>query len=227
MNGTRLLKANEISCRVQQITEKGLSLLLYVTSRAGQNMLDEKYGCLGWQDSYKVIDGDLFCTISAWDKDSAQWVSKEDVGTASYTAKEKGRASDAFKRACVKHGIARELYSAPFIWIDKNHCTIKEKNGKYITYDKFKIQNITYKANNEIDSFRIINQDLELVYEHFPSGKIDKAKLIVIKDYANRANVDERSICDLLKISSLDDMEMDSFQPICNKLLKTIEGQTG
>ena len=42
-----LLQANEISCRIQQISEKGLSLLLYVTSRDGQKRLDEKYGSLG------------------------------------------------------------------------------------------------------------------------------------------------------------------------------------
>ena len=54
-----LLQANEISCRVQQISEKGLSLLLYVTSRDGQKRLDEKFGELGWQDRYEVIDGDL------------------------------------------------------------------------------------------------------------------------------------------------------------------------
>lgn len=61
-----LLQANEISCRIQQISEKGLSLLLYVTSRDGQKRLDEKYGPLGWQDKYEVIDGDLYCIISAY-----------------------------------------------------------------------------------------------------------------------------------------------------------------
>lgn len=223
MGESRLLKANEISCRVQQINERGLSLLLYVTSRAGQMLLDEKYGELGWQDSYKLIDGDLFCTISAWDEKSKQWVSKEDVGTASYTEKEKGRASDAFKRACVKHGIARELYSAPFIWIDAKQCTIKENKGKFVTYDKFKVHDITYKANNEIDSLEIINQNLEIVYKMYPSGKIDKAKLKVVQDYATKAGVAYEQICDLLKINSLEDMDMNSFQPICNKLLKTIE----
>ena len=70
------LNANEISCRVQQISEKGLSLLLYVTSRDGQKRLDEKYGALGWQDRYEVIDGDLYCIISAWDNEKKMWISK-------------------------------------------------------------------------------------------------------------------------------------------------------
>ena len=69
-----LLQANEISCRIQQISEKGLSLLLYVTSRDGQKRLDEKYGPLGWQDKYEVIDGDLYCIISAWDEAKQMWI---------------------------------------------------------------------------------------------------------------------------------------------------------
>lgn len=70
-----LLQANEISCRVQQISEKGLSLLLYVTSRDGQKRLDEKFGELGWQDRYEVIDGDLYCIISVWDSEKKMWIS--------------------------------------------------------------------------------------------------------------------------------------------------------
>lgn len=219
----RLLKPNEISCRVQQINEKGLSLLLYVTSRAGQVLLDEKYGPLGWQDSYKVIDGDLYCSISAWDNGKQQWVTREDVGTASYTAKEKGRASDAFKRACVKHGIARELYSAPFIWIDRGQCNIKDNNGKFTTYDKFKISEITYNGSNEIDSLEIINQNLDIVYKLYPSGKIDNIKLELIKDKAGEADVSLEEICSLLKIKQIEDLDINSFKPVMNKLNTTIE----
>lgn len=219
----RLLKPNEISCRVQQINEKGLSLLLYVTSRAGQVLLDEKYGPLGWQDSYKVIDGDLYCSISAWDNGKQQWVTREDVGTASYTAKEKGRASDAFKRACVKHGIARELYSAPFIWIDRGQCNIKDNNGKFTTYDKFKISEITYNGSNEIDSLEIINQNLDIVYKLYPSGKIDNIKLELIKDKAREADVPLGEICSLLKIKQIEDLDINSFKPVMNKLNATIE----
>ncbi len=41
-----------------------------------------------------------------------------DVGTESNTEKEKGQASDSFKRACFNWGIGRELYSAPFTYIN-------------------------------------------------------------------------------------------------------------
>lgn len=220
----RLLKPKEISCRVQTIAESGLSLLLYVTSRAGQTLLDEKYGPLGWQDNYKVIDGDLYCTISAWDEEKKQWVSKEDVGTASYTAKEKGRASDAFKRACVKHGIARELYSAPFIWIPASQCNIKTtKDNKYTTKDKFFVNDITYNAAGEIDSLEIVNQTMDIVFKQYPSGKISDIQRKALEKSMNQAEVEIESVLDVCKIKDLRDMTIDQFTKICAKLQKTME----
>lgn len=220
----RLLKPKEISCRVQTINEKGLTLLLYVTSRAGQTLLDEKYGPLGWQDNYKVVDGDLYCTISAWDDGKKQWVSKEDVGTASYTAKEKGRASDAFKRACVKHGIARELYSAPFIWIPASQCNIKTgKDNKSTTKDKFFVNDITYNAAGEIDSLEIINQTMDVVFKQYPSGKISDVQRRALEKSMNTAEVNMDSILEVCKIKDLRDMTIDQFTKVCAKLQRTME----
>lgn len=51
------------------------------------------------------------------DADKSQWISKEDTGTESFTEKEKGLASDSFKRACFNWGIGRELYTAPDMWV--------------------------------------------------------------------------------------------------------------
>lgn len=220
----RLLKPKEISCRVQQINENGLSLLLYVTSRAGQNLLDEKYGSLGWQDQYEVIGGELYCTISAWDNEKGQWVSKQDVGTASYTEKEKGRASDAFKRACVKHGIARELYSAPFIWISASQCNIKtNKDNKCITRDKFFVNDITYNAAGEIDSLEIINQAMDVVFRQYPSGKISDVQRAALMEASGKAQVPLGEIMEVCKIKDLRDMTIEQFSKICNKLQNTME----
>lgn len=221
-----LLKASEISCRVQQIGEKGLSLLLYVTSRDGQKRLDEKYGPLGWQDSYQVIDGDLYCTISAWDKDKQMWVSKEDVGTASFTAKEKGRASDAFKRACVKHGIARELYTAPFIWLGADVANIKQnKDGKYITYDKYSVNYITYTADGKIDELEIVNQNMDIVFKQYPSGKIDDLKHKCLVDLMKKAEVTAEQITSLFHVTDLKELTIEQFVKCTRKLEKTIESK--
>ena len=224
----RLLQAKEISCRIQTINEYGLSLLLYVTSRAGQNLLDETYGPLGWKRHHKTIDGNLYCEIEVWDAGKNQWVGKEDVGTESYAEKEKGQASDSFKRACVNFGIGRELYSAPYIWLTKEQCRIKSKedgkgNKRYYCNDKFSVKYITYNTHNEIDALEIINQDKETVYRKWPTQKIDASKIKVLEQYLEESKTDITEIYNMCSISELSDMDREDFKPVCNKMLKKIE----
>ena len=223
-----LLQANEISCRVQQISEKGLSLLLYVTSRDGQKRLDEKFGELGWQDRYEVIDGDLYCIISVWDSEKKMWISKEDVGTASYTAKEKGRASDAFKRACVKHGIGRELYTAPYIWIPSNYCNIKtDSNGKTSTRDKFFVNRISYTSDRKIDELEIVNQNMDVVFKQYPSQKIDDIKYSVLLEKLKEAHVTMESAAELFRVDTLQELEINQWNRLIRKLEVTIAANAG
>ena len=152
----RDLKAEEIDCRIQSINEKGLILLLYKDARVDQNVLDETFGIFGWQRSHQSIDGRMYCTVSVYDKEKEQWISKQDVGTESYAEKEKGEASDSFKRACFNLGIGRELYTAPFVWIDKNKYTAVNVKGKLTTYDKFKVSEIKVK-DGVITGLKIVN----------------------------------------------------------------------
>lgn len=223
-----LLQANEISCRVQQISEKGLSLLLYVTSRDGQKRLDEKFGELGWQDRYEVIDGDLYCIISVWDSEKKMWISKEDVGTASYTAKEKGRASDAFKRACVKHGIGRELYTAPYIWIPSNYCNIKtDSNGKTSTRDKFFVNRIAYTSDRKIDELEIVNQNMDVVFKQYPSQKIDDIKYSVLLEKLKEAHVTMESAAELFRVDTLQELDINQWNRLIRKLEVTIAANAG
>lgn len=223
-----LLQANEISCRVQQISEKGLSLLLYVTSRDGQKRLDEKFGELGWQDRYEVIDGDLYCIISVWDSEKKMWISKEDVGTASYTAKEKGRASDAFKRACVKHGIGRELYTAPYIWIPSNYCNIKtDSNGKTSTRDKFFVNRISYTSDRKIDELEIVNQNMDVVFKQYPSQKIDDIKYSVLLEKLKQAHVTMESAAELFRVDTLQELDINQWNRLIRKLEVTIAANAG
>lgn len=223
-----LLQANEISCRIQQISEKGLSLLLYVTSRDGQKRLDEKYGPLGWQDRYEVIDGDLYCIISVWDENKKMWISKEDVGTASYTAKEKGRASDAFKRACVKHGIGRELYTAPFIWINANDAGIKvDSNGKSSTRKKFAVNLINYTSDHKIDELEIVDDDMNIVYKKYSTQKIDSIKYDVLLKKLDEAGVGMDAIVELFHVNTLQELDIDQWTKCMRKLEVTIAAKAG
>lgn len=156
----RLLKANEIDCRVAQIDKGWCTLLLYKDARVDQNILDETVGCMNWQKRY--VRENANCIVGIWDDEKKQWVEKEDTGTESFTEAEKGLASDSFKRACFNWGIGRELYTAPSIFIFPRK-DIKYKNGgkevdeffeykegKYTTKTRFEVEIITYDENNAI-----------------------------------------------------------------------------
>ena len=130
-NKPRTLKADEIECRVGTINAKGCSLLLFKDARVDMKILDETYGVGNWQRTHEVINSNLFCTIEVWNDRINQWVKKQDVGTESFTEKEKGEASDSFKRAGFNVGIGRELYTSPFIWIQPK-ADMKPYNTKDI-----------------------------------------------------------------------------------------------
>ena len=114
----------------------------------------------------------MYCTVEIWDNEKQSWIAKQDVGTVSYTEKEKGQASDSFKRACVSIGIGRELYSAPFIWVSAQKCKIQRRNDKLICYDKFSVSEISYSKDREITALSIVNSDTgEVVYSMFPKNE--------------------------------------------------------
>lgn len=155
----RTLQANEIECRVG-IQDKGCkwcNLLLYKDARVDQRLLDEVVGATRWQRSHELIDGQLFCTVSIYDEETKQWVSKQDVGTESNTEKEKGRASDAFKRACFNWGIGRELYTAPFICINDLNAN-DFSNGK-LKMGRFKVKSIAYDEQRNVSELTIVDSD--------------------------------------------------------------------
>lgn len=120
----RPLRADEIECRVGTVGAKGFTMLLYKDARCDMNILDETVGEFNWQRDHKEIKGTIYCGVGIFHGSIEQigqgvnpWVWKWDAGAESYTEKEKGEASDSFKRACVNWGIGRELYTAPLIFI--------------------------------------------------------------------------------------------------------------
>ena len=95
MTPIRLLRANEIDCRVAQIARNGnaVSLLLYKDARCDMNILDETFGPMNWQRRHTRDNAN--CIVSIWDDAKQCWVEKEDTGTESNTEAEKGLASDS------------------------------------------------------------------------------------------------------------------------------------
>lgn len=172
----RLLRADEIECRVSVINERGLSLLLFKDARVDQKILDEMFTPFGWRRTHQSIDGNLYCTVEIWDKEKQQWIPKQDVGTVSYSEKEKGQASDSFKRACFNWGIGRELYTAPFIWISAENVSIKPKGDRYTTSERFSVQSIGYNEEREISYLMIVNSKGNKVFEMGKPRKVDGKK---------------------------------------------------
>lgn len=170
MNTPRLLKAEEISCRIQQVTStKGAVVLLYKDARVDMSILDETYGPMNWQRSHDVVNGNLFCTISIWDEEKKQWVSKQDVGVESNTEATKGEASDAFKRAGFNWGIGRELYTAPFIYIQLQDSEVKQGNsGKWQAASSFvlSVHSIEYNDAREIKSLVLKDKNDNVRYTY-------------------------------------------------------------
>lgn len=173
----RLLRAEEIECRVGSCNDKGASLLLYKDARCDMNILDEVFGA-GWQRKHYECKGNLFCSVGA--VVDGEWVWKDDCGTESNTEKEKGEASDSFKRACFNWGIGRELYTAPFIYVSADAYSLNSK-GKIA--DSFSVATIGYSEDRRINSLSIANQKGATVYtmnaakNTAPKDKPDKSEV--------------------------------------------------
>jgi hypothetical protein len=125
----RPLTIDEIDFRVQSVNNGGYATILaYKDARADMKRLDEAVGPLGWKREHS--NNNANCTVSIWNPEINEWVSKEDTGTEANTEKEKSLASDSFKRSCFSWGIGRELYDYPVISVKLFGHEITEKNGK-------------------------------------------------------------------------------------------------
>ena len=169
----RPLRADEVECRIGNVSKqgKGLSLLLYKDARCDANILDETVGADNWQCRYYEHKGTLFCSVGI--KCGDEWVWKDDAGAPSNMEAAKGEASDAFKRGCFKWGIGRrELYTAPFIWVDAKDCNLTQSNGKWQCFDTFSVNHMTV-ADGKITELQIVNEKTRKIV--FSRGSAPKA----------------------------------------------------
>lgn len=218
----RDLKASEIDCRISTVKTNGISLLLYKDARVDQNVLDETVGPFNWQRSHDVIDGNLYCTVSVFDAEKGIWVSKQDVGKESYTEKEKGQASDSFKRACFNWGIGRELYTAPFIWISSSNCNI---NGTKCN-DKFEVDSIVIE-DKTIKALSIKNKSTGKIV--FTMGKptaeqpvtlhtLDASHVATLQSCIQSHGQTVENVCKTFKVESLEELDILQFDYLMKKM---------
>lgn len=213
----RTLRADEIECRIAMVKASGVSLLLYKDARCDMNILDETVGPMNWQRRHERNNAN--CVVSIWDDTKNQWVSKEDTGTESFTEKEKGLASDSFKRACFNWCIGRELYTAPFIWIGPDKCIINEigsgSTKKYTCSDRFRVSRIAYDEKRSIVDLQIKNAKNIAVYdigspEEEPPLRplINKTVIKALKQKLVNENKDIQWVLDSYKIKSFEEMSI-------------------
>lgn len=172
----RLLKAEEIEVKLKQTTEKGAVALVYKTSRVDMDILDETVGAENWADDYKEIHGNLYCGIGIRASKDEPFVWKWDCGVESREDagnEKKGEASDAFKRAGVKWGIGRELYTAPFIFL---HIPTQKSGNRYRPtdpYARFDVAEVAYDSSRRISRLLVVDERGKTVFSYPREGKTD------------------------------------------------------
>lgn len=216
----RKLKANEIDCRVASVSKEGaLMLLLYKDARVDQRILDETFGIFGWQRKHEIIGGNLYCTVSVRNPETGEWISKQDVGIESNTEKEKGQASDSFKRACFNLGIGRELYTAPQIWVHQGDYIANDKGS---TYDRFSVKEIGYDEDGNINDLTIVNTKMKKVVfttaEKTNSAFPTRKKMIEIaKSHYPEGSDNLSKLLDMFGACSIEDLKDDQLKAIYSK----------
>ena len=112
---------DKIGWKAQSVKNNRALAVAYCDARDVMDRLDEAVGVENWEDSYDIAaDGSVVCQLRV--KIGESWVVKSDVGSQSEQPDSgdrlKAAFSDALKRAAVKFGIGRYLYSLPAIWCD-------------------------------------------------------------------------------------------------------------
>jgi hypothetical protein len=240
----RTLRADEIDVRVSQSDpQRGVSLLLYKDARADMTILDETVGAENWQRRHTRDNAN--CIVSIWDEKKSQWIEKEDTGTESNTEKEKGLASDSFKRACTNWGIGRELYTSPFIWVNADKIAWKQKNGKTIPDATFKVAKINYdntgnivdlqisESNNIVFDMKKKNSKSNIKKEipqtqrtrpikvkDVPAVQIKKTTCDELLAEIHRTGTDINKVCDGYKIKQLSELSEEQAQKALTALKK-------
>lgn len=149
----RLLRADEIECRVQSVKNGKATMLLYIDSRCVTNLLDEAVGCMNWQTEFYSVNGQIMGKLGIWDDDKKMWVWKSDTGSESNIEAEKGLISDTYKRLLSRWGVT-ELYSAPRIQLEDDGYNNTGYKVSEISYEGRKITHLVIVNKFGKEAFR-------------------------------------------------------------------------
>lgn len=116
---------------------------VYITNRAIMNRLDEVFGIMNWKNSFEEWRGtSQLCTISIYDEEKKEWISKTDGADDTNFEGTKGGLSDSMKRAGYQWGIGRYLYNSEEMFVNTSTKKVnswgwnparKDRNGNITT----------------------------------------------------------------------------------------------
>jgi hypothetical protein len=212
----KLSEPMEYKWRVQSYSKSQPTAICvaYVDSRDVQNRLDNVLGVEGWQCDYKEVKGNLFCGIGV--NFDGIWVWKWDCGTESKEDAEKGEASDSFKRAAVKWGIGRFLYSLGIEYLPANEI----KNNNNFPYP------VDQNGKRVSDVTKEINKKKKSTYEPKVAVK-DKPRVIIGSEpfYRMMQAIEDGNGDKVKKSMNLYTFSKDALIMINNKLEEVEDGK--
>ena len=228
------LTKNDVELRTGNVSAKGITLLVYKTARTDVNRLNEVCGTRWNNKHFYDSQGLLCCSIGIYDDDLKQWVFREDVGTESFTEKEKGHYSDSFKRAGFRWGIGVELYNSPFIFLS---WTTEKEGNKYKAVNFFSgnLEITRYECGEDrIPRLEIQYKGKGVVYSDFkkidtrpePQEEIKyvtRDQIKQIEELIKVSKADREKFLIAFKIKSLEFMPMNNFATAIKTLNKKIE----
>ena len=175
------LGVEHIEFKISQVTKTKdavwASILAYKDARTDMQILDEAVGQMNWMVEYqRDSKGVLQCTLSIWDTDKLQWISKTSNGVESDFESEKGEYSDAFKRAGFMWGIGRMLYDFPSIWIQLSDGDWYEKDGKVKASNRLRPNDWVWTVTSDyqdVKAERKFGNTWKTVYNSNPYKKVN------------------------------------------------------
>ena len=195
MNLQELKKEIPFKWRVQQFFKENTKArcVAYIDARQVMDILDEVVGPENWQSDFKEFKGNIYAGIGILcmkGKDLIDWVWKWDCGAESNIEKEKGEASDAFKRAAVHWGIGRFLYELDILIVAaKPGYTGK---GVVVTYESgkelYSNDEITDYCNHLRNKNKPIETKQEETKESQMTGRQEEKKPIDVKEKFESTN---------------------------------------
>ena len=103
------------------------SLLAFIDARDVMERLDKACGFDGWQCTYTHVNESVaICSIGI--RVNGEWMWRSNGAGDTAVEAEKGRLSDAFKRAAVLWGVGRYLYGLDSPWVTLTGKNSWDKN---------------------------------------------------------------------------------------------------